>query len=124
MNTATPSSDVHKIDKILSKITFSTSVSVDQKQALFDLISDYEVIFYIDGDKLGCYNGIKHTCNIDTGNASPVRCCAYRYTPPKQILIRDHVNKLLSQGLIYPTCSPWSVPVVLVKKKMVVPDFA
>ena len=55
--------------------------------------------------------------HIDTGNASPVRQQPYRVSPTVRNRIDSHVNKMLNQGTIQPSVSPWAAPVVLVKKK-------
>uniref|UniRef100_A0AAV2LXX7 Gypsy retrotransposon integrase-like protein 1 n=1 Tax=Knipowitschia caucasica TaxID=637954 RepID=A0AAV2LXX7_KNICA len=47
----------------------------------------------------------------------PVRKRAYRTSPDKRREIDRQVQRLLADGVIEESCSPWSSPVVLVRKK-------
>ncbi|KAL7880767.1 hypothetical protein SRHO_G00030210 [Serrasalmus rhombeus] len=54
---------------------------------------------------------------IDTGDAKPIKLRPYRASPATQVLLQQEVDKLLEQGVIEESHSPWSAPVVLVRKK-------
>jgi hypothetical protein len=58
---------------------------------------------------------LKHA--IDTGNHKSVYTPPYRQSNQVEELLADETNKLLRQGIIEPSISPWSSPVVLIKKK-------
>jgi hypothetical protein len=49
--------------------------------------------------------------------ATPVNIRAYRYPPSLKNEIERQVNTMLEQGLIQPSKSPFSSPVLLVRKK-------
>ena len=55
--------------------------------------------------------------SIDTGEAQPICQQPYRVSPAVRNRINEHVDKILEQGTIQPSVSPWAAPVVLVKKK-------
>ena len=55
--------------------------------------------------------------NIPTGDAPPVRLPPYRLAHKSQEVLREEIKMLLSQGIIKPSTSPWSAPIVLVAKK-------
>jgi hypothetical protein len=58
---------------------------------------------------------VKH--NIHTGTARPVRQ-APRRVPIHQVdMVEAEMEKMKTQGVIRPSDSPWTSPVVLVKKK-------
>lgn len=57
------------------------------------------------------------THRIYTGTQAPIRSAPYRMNPNKQYIVRNEVEKLKQNGIIVPSSSPWSSPVVLVKKK-------
>lgn len=50
---------------------------------------------------------------------SPVKIRPYRYPFAQKTLIELMVNDMLRDGLIQPSTSPFSAPVLLVKKKKV-----
>ena len=54
---------------------------------------------------------------IDTGGSPPIHQKPYPVPFSQRSIIEEHVNKMLKQGVIQPSNSPWSSPVVLVKKK-------
>jgi len=50
-------------------------------------------------------------------NSQPVKQRAYRTSKMKADIIKEELTKLLNKGLIAPSQSPWSYPVVLMPKK-------
>ena len=64
---------------------------------------------------MGSTDLVRHT--INTGNASPIKT---PYRPPafaKQAIIDENLDEMLENGVIEPSNSPWSSPVVLANKK-------
>ena len=56
------------------------------------------------------------THSIDTGTHKPANCIPYRISPTERETIEIEVQKMLNTKVIQPSRSPWSSPVVLVKK--------
>ena len=56
-------------------------------------------------------------CTIPTIEHPPIAVRQYRYSQKEQQAIQAEVDKLLTLDVIEPSKSPWSAPVVLVKKK-------
>ncbi|KAL7832299.1 hypothetical protein AOLI_G00298730 [Acnodon oligacanthus] len=54
---------------------------------------------------------------IHTSDAKPIKLQPYRTSPATQVLLQQEVDKLLEQGIIEESHSPWSAPVVVVQKK-------
>ncbi|CAF4044560.1 unnamed protein product, partial [Adineta steineri] len=54
---------------------------------------------------------------IDTGTHRPVHTPPYRKSTKDQVVLTNETQKLLKNDLIEHSTSPWSSPVVLVKKK-------
>ena len=64
---------------------------------------------------LGRTDIVKH--KINTGTAAPVKQNPRRLPLSKRELVREDISKMLEQGIVQPSQSPWSSPVVLVQKK-------
>ncbi|CAF1112294.1 unnamed protein product, partial [Didymodactylos carnosus] len=54
---------------------------------------------------------------IDTGNHRPLYTPQYRQSHKDQQRISDETDKLIKQGIVENSTSPWSSPIVLIKKK-------
>ena len=59
--------------------------------------------------------GVKHRINV--GSHPPIRQQPYRTPLAKQQVVIEEVNKMYREGVIEPSKSPWSSPIVLVPKK-------
>ena len=87
----------------------------DDKIKFKELFNKYRDIFAFSDDQLGRTSLIQHT--IDTGDAHPIKQRPYRTSPEAKQEIDRQVNDMLQRGIIQESVSPWSAPVVLVKKK-------
>ena len=87
----------------------------DDKVKFRDLFKKYRDIFAFPGDQLGRTSLVQHV--IETGDASPIKQRPYRASPEIKKEIDRQVNDMLERGIIQESVSPWSSPVVLVKKK-------
>ncbi|GFU88079.1 transposon Ty3-I Gag-Pol polyprotein [Trichonephila clavipes] len=54
---------------------------------------------------------VKH--KIYTGDHAPINQRAYRVLPTERRIIHEEVQKMLDEGIVQPSESPWSSPVVL-----------
>ncbi|GFS62253.1 retrovirus-related Pol polyprotein from transposon 17.6 [Trichonephila clavipes] len=52
-----------------------------------------------------------------TGDHAPINQRAYRVSPTERRIIHEEVQKMLDEGIVQPSESPWSSPIVLVEKK-------
>lgn len=68
-----------------------------------------------DNGKIGCTNVLSHV--IDTGDAKPIRQRPYPVSPYQQKRIDVELDRMLKMGVIVPSNSPWSSPIVAVEKK-------
>lgn len=66
------------------------------------------------GTGLGCAKGVKHI--INTGDATPIKQRYYNVSPYIRKIINDEIDNMLKLGIIEPSNSAWSSPVVMVKK--------
>ena len=83
-----------------------------QQQQLEKLLEEYQDLF--DGN-LGRCGIVKH--EIDTGQERPIKQPAYQRPIAEKKRIQEEVEKMMNQNVIRESSSPWTSPVVLVKKK-------
>ena len=65
-------------------------------------------------DKLGNASPVSHT--VDTGQANPVQIHPYRIAPAWREELRKEIFKLKEEGIIQYSQSPWSAPMIPVRK--------
>ena len=90
-------------------------VDPQDDERIREWISHYANVFSANPKGPGCTHVTKHT--IDTQDATPIHIRARRTAPAEQTIIDQEVKEMLTNGIIEPSCSPWSAPVVLVAKK-------
>lgn len=83
-----------------------------QQSSLNSVIADYEKL---GASGLGCTSKIQHV--IDTGESAPIKQRQYPLSPVMMEHVNQELDKMLSLGVIQPSKSPWSSPILLVKKK-------
>lgn len=76
-----------------------------------EILDQFQVVFS-EPKQLQC----DHSIPLIPG-AKPVNIRPYRYTPEQKSEIEEQVKEMLKAGLIVPSTSPFSSPVLLVKKK-------
>ncbi|XP_039283548.1 uncharacterized protein LOC120351144 [Nilaparvata lugens] len=63
----------------------------------------------------GCQVNVQHC--IPTADSAPIAKRPYRVPYHLHPVVEEHLADMLDKGIISPSTSPWSAPVVLVKKK-------
>lgn len=108
------SSDFDK-SKLFDQIRLS-HLNPEEKSKLTKLVAKYSEIFYLEHQNLTFTSAIKH--NINTKDDIPVHSKSYRYPFCHKAEIQKQITKMLEQGIIRHSNSPWASPVWIVKKKM------
>jgi len=72
-------------------------------------------VLFDESAPLGKVPNIKH--HIPTADTDPIRTRQLRLPESGRAIIREECDKMLREGIIAPSTSPWLSPVVLVKKK-------
>jgi hypothetical protein len=99
----------------VEKIDFSScQLDDEQKDELHGLLRQFHNLFVDKPEDVGCCNLLEH--EIDVQGHPPIRSRAYRVSPEQRDVIEEEVQKMHSKGVIRPSKSPWSSPIVLVKK--------
>ena len=98
---------------ILSNLTkFLDYLPEKEQESLIDLIVEFKDLFK---DTPGRTTLLEHDVEIE--NSPPVKQCPYRLNPVKNSIVDAEVKYMMDNDLIEASNSPWSSPVVLVKKE-------
>ncbi|KZR97642.1 Histone-lysine N-methyltransferase NSD2, partial [Daphnia magna] len=100
---------------IREDVNTGPNLSGAEKEKVFELLDQHRRCLPSEETQLGRAMEIQH--NIDTGNSRPITSRPYRISQFERKVISEKVNEMLKGGVIQPSNSPWSSPVVLVKKK-------
>ena len=102
-----------KLAELLAEV--GPTLKWQDKDSLHQLLLDQHQAFAVDEGERGDTDLVR--MSIDTGDASP-RKQPLRRTPfAARREVASQLQKMQSQGVIRPSASPWSSPVVLVRKK-------
>jgi RNase H-like domain found in reverse transcriptase/Reverse transcriptase (RNA-dependent DNA polymerase)/Ty3 transposon capsid-like protein/Integrase zinc binding domain/Chromo (CHRromatin Organisation MOdifier) domain/gag-polyprotein putative aspartyl protease len=94
---------------------FDKSLTHDEKKRLELFLEDNKEIFAKEISNLGTCNVTKH--KISLIDESPIYVHPYRRSIKEKKDIKEEVEKMLAAGIIRPSKSPWSFPIVLVPKR-------
>ena len=112
-STAVEASSPHPLPG-LSELNWP-DLPVNDAQAAKSLLTKYRDAFSLDDGDLGCTDLIYH--EIPLMDDVPVRQ-RYRRLPPSQFsLVKSHIQELLQRGIVRVSSSPYSSPIVVVRKK-------
>ncbi|UYV64286.1 hypothetical protein LAZ67_3000151 [Cordylochernes scorpioides] len=87
-------------------------ISFKEQERLKQILAKYTDLF---SSRLGRTNLAKH--QIHTEDAKPIKHKPYRVSAKERTIIKDQIDKMLEEGIIRPSSSPWSFPVILVKRR-------
>ena len=102
-----------EVDELLSR--GDTCLSDQQKTAMGQLVMKYPGLFAAKGAPLGRTHLVEH--HIDVGDARPVKQAPRRVPVHRTAVVDEALEDMVSAGVIAPSESPWSSPVVIVRKK-------
>lgn len=86
------------------------NLSGEQQNKLSEII---EETFSKMGSKLGCTTLVEHVITTDE---APIKQRHYPLSPALQKQVNTELDNMLADGIIEPSNSPWSSPIILVKK--------
>ena len=76
---------------------------------------EYADVFTIHLDEVGRIADIKH--HNDTGNTTPIHQIPRRIPLARRTEVRKMLKEMMDKDVIQPSHSPWSSPIILVRKK-------
>lgn len=95
--------------------TIDGNLTGHQRAQMLSLLKSYHKLFDLNDLPLGTVSTAEH--RIDTQGHSPIRTRPYRVSMKEREIIEQQVTEMLQKEVIRKSSSPWSSPVVLVKKK-------
>ena len=102
-------------ERLLESMEWPEDLEEDQLEQLKQLVGEFDDIFALDGDDLGCTDVVKH--KIDTGDSPPIKQYPRRTPFVQRAKIASMISDMEKKGVVRPSISPWASPVVLVPKK-------
>ncbi|UYV67821.1 hypothetical protein LAZ67_5002141, partial [Cordylochernes scorpioides] len=88
------------------------NLSFKEQERLKQILAKYTDLF---SSRLGRTSLAKH--QIHTEDAKPIKHKPYRVNAKERTIIKDQIDEMLEEGIIRQSSSPWSFPVILVKKR-------
>lgn len=101
--------------KLLQKNLYLSHLSEEERPAIIKLCEEFEDIFFLPNDNLTTTTVA--TYEIPTLDNIPIHVKSYRYHEVHKDEVSKQIEKMLSQGIIRPSTSPWSSPLWIVPKK-------
>lgn len=87
----------------------------EEKNSVLDICIKYNDIFYLPKDELTSTKAIQH--KIIVTDPSPISSKLYRYPQIHKEEVNNQIKKMLKQGIIRPSSSPYCSPLWIVPKK-------
>jgi hypothetical protein len=120
-NTYNVSSDIEKEiiadncwNEFKHSITTDTILSSDELILFNEFAKKNSDLLITDYEDLGCCNVAKH--KIITTESKPIFIPPYRKSQTEREELKKEVDRLLKAGIIRPSKSPWSAPVIMIPK--------
>ena len=104
-------SDPGRVSELLGQL----DMSITEKEEVYQVISEFADVFALTQAELGHMEQVQYI--IDTGDHPPIKQLPYRTPFALRKLTEEMIAKMLEQGIVKPSSSPWAGPVVLVSKK-------
>lgn len=98
-------------DENVMNVSLDHKLTPEQSEKLKEVINEFPKSTEV---KIGKTNVMKH--EIETGNAKPVQRRPYLYSPATEKEIQEEIERWERMGVIAPSKSNWSNPLVIVPK--------
>ena len=115
---------VYTIDTLLPYEEYTTlketslnigPLTEDKGRRFRQLLEEFADLFASDINELGRTNLVTH--RIYTEDVPSINSRPYSIPPSEQTFVKEEIQQMLDNKLIQPSNSPWTSPVVLVRKK-------
>jgi transposase InsO family protein len=104
-----------KLDMIYKMTHEMPHLTTKQQDQLCAEIMDYEQVYSLQGENFKQTDAVQHEIHTEPG-ARAFRQKLRTYSPPLQKILDTEVNKLLEDGVVVPSTSPYASNLLLVRK--------
>ena len=91
------------------------NLNVNKKKQLIELLTKHQGVFHTGGKLPIVKVGVEHTMNILNG-APPTVCRPRRLSQELADEVRDHIEKLIKEGVVRQSNSEWASPIVYARR--------
>lgn len=102
--------------EVLGKLRLE-HLNSEEKEMLENACLDFQDIFHLPEEKLSATNATKHSITVVPGTA-PINTKPYRLPESQKAEIEKQIDKLLHEGIVEESTSPWNSPLLVVPKKV------
>lgn len=104
-----------RVKQLFSYVNFS-HMNDEEQISIGNLCAKYADIFYLPGDKLSTTDIYTHTITLKPGT-TPFFSKQYRLPHAQKHEVKQQIDEMVKEGIVEPSKSEWSSPVLLVPKK-------
>jgi hypothetical protein len=106
----------NRVKAIRNKIVFKSNYLLDEeRERLMKILFRANKVFSVEDGESGWCWILK--CDVNTGSSPPISVKPRRMAPLMRPIVEEQVQKYLDGGIVRESCSPWSSPIVMVRKK-------
>ena len=87
----------------------------EHRESLLKLLAEFRDVLALPGESLGRTDLISLSLKLQEG-IKPISLTPYKIPHSQEAILDDEIERLLDEGIIQATISPWAFPVVLVVK--------
>jgi len=116
INAAQKGYDSERYNLLMNTIQLSHDLNYEERNSIENILKEFSDVFRLKGDDLTFTNVLEHEIKTDLGKP-PINIRQYRLPEAHKEEIRRQVDKMLNDGIITPSKSPWNSPIILVPKK-------
>ena len=101
-------------ERLERDVKFGRQLSKRDQDEVMDILASVPSCFSDESGLIGRTDFVQH--EIDTGTSLPVHSAPYRVSATERKVIAEQVSEMEAAGVVRPSVSPWSSPVVLTKR--------
>jgi hypothetical protein len=105
----------NRMKEVLRKLRLG-HLNPEEREAIEKVCKDYHDIFHLPEEELSCTNAVRHSRNVIPGT-NPVNTRPYRLPEAQKTEIEKPIDKLVKEGVVEESNSPWNSPLLVVPKK-------